>query len=215
MNELQEIAENVIAGNDKRVRELTQVAIDKGAQASEILEKGLLAGMNVVGQRFKEADMFIPEVILSARAMDAGIDVLRPLLMEGGNFQSLGCIVLGTVKGDIHEIGKNLVGILLRSVGFEVVDLGINVSPQTFIEKALEKNARLIAMSALLTVTMPAMKDIIVELKRQGLEAKIRTLVGGAVVNQKYADEIGADGYAPDAAGAVECAKSLMKSGGR
>lgn len=153
--------------------------------------------------------MFIPEVLLAAKAMTAAMDILKPLMLSAG-VQSTGSIVLGTVKGDIHEIGKNLVGVILSGAGFEVIDLGIDVPPQKFIEAAVREKAQLIGMSALLTVTMPSMKDTIDELKKAGLETEIKTMIGGAVVTQRYADEIGADGYAPDAPSALAKAKELL-----
>ncbi len=209
MTELEEIAQNLIEGNENEVGELTQRALAKGINVIEILNKGLLGGMNVVGERFKQAEMFIPEVLLAARAMNAGMNILKPLLLSAG-FRNVGSIVLGTVRGDIHEIGKNLVGIMLSGAGFEVIDLGVNVPPQRFIEVVVEKKAQLIGMSALLTVTMPAMKDTIDELKGAGLKTQIKTMIGGATVTQRYADEIGADGYAQDAVSAVSKAKELL-----
>ena len=210
MTRLEELAQNLIAGHRDKVEELTRLALAEGISTIEILDKGLMSGMNVVGERFKQAEMFVPEVLLAAKAMTAGTNILKPLL-AGTGFQNLGCVVLGTVKGDIHEIGKNLVGIMLTGAGFEVVDLGSNVPSQKFIEVAVEKKALLIAMSALLTVTMPAMEDTIEQLKSSGLETQIKTMIGGAIVTQQYADEIGADGYAPDAPSAVVRAKELLK----
>ena len=209
MTKLEELAKNVIEGQKDKVEELTRLALAEGISVTEILNKGLIGGMNVVGERFKQAEMFIPEVLLAAKAMNAGMDILKPLLLSAG-FRNVGSIVLGTVKGDVHEIGKNLVGIMLSGAGFEVTDLGANVPPQKFIEVVIEKKARLIGMSALLTVTMSAMKDTIDELKKVGLETQIKTMIGGATVTQRYADEIGADGYAQDAVSAVNKAKELL-----
>jgi len=210
MTKLEEIAESLIEGQKDKVKELTRLAVADGISVTEILNKGLIGGMDVVGERFKQADMFIPEVLLAAKAMTAGLDILTPLLLDT-DFQPLGTVVLGTVKGDIHEIGKNLVGVMLTGAGFEVIDLGEGVPPQKFIETAVERKAQLIGMSALLTMTMPFMKETIEELKKTGLETQIKTMIGGAPITQKYADEIGADGYARDAPSAVTKAKELLK----
>lgn len=209
MAELIEIAESLIEGQENRVEELIRMALDEGIDAGDIMSDGLLAGMDVVGKRFKEADMFIPEVMLSANAMIAGMDILKPLLFESST-QGLGKIVLGTVSRDVHKIGKNLVGIMLTGVGFDVIDLGEAVPPERFVESVIQEKAQLVAMSALLTMTMPFMKDTIDALKEAGLENRIKTLVGGATVTQKFADDIGADGYAPDAVSAAQKAKELL-----
>ena len=209
MTEFIEIAESLIEGQENRVEELIRMALDEGIDAGDIMSDGLLAGMDVVGERFKQADMFIPEVMLSANAMIAGMDILRPLLFEGGT-QGIGKVVLGTVSGDVHKIGKNLVGIMLTGVGFDVIDLGEGVPPEKFVESVIQEKAQLVAMSALLTMTMPFMKDTIDALKEAGLENRIKTLVGGATVTQKFADDIGADGYAPDAVSAAQKAKELL-----
>ena len=210
MNKLEELAKNLIEGQKDKVEELTRLALDEGVDATEILSKGLIGGMDIVGERFQQAEMFIPEVLRAAKAMHAAMDILMPLLL-GTGFQALGKVVLGTVKEDIHEIGKNLVGIMLSGAGFEVIDLGVGVPPQKFIEAAVENKAQLIGMSSLLTLTMPSMKDTIEELKKAGLENQIKTMIGGAVVTQRYADEIEADGYAQDAPSAVVKAKELLK----
>jgi 5-methyltetrahydrofolate--homocysteine methyltransferase len=209
MSKLEEMAESLIEGKEDKVAELTKMALDEGIGATEILNKGLITGMNVVGERFKEADIFIPEVMLAAKAMTAGMEILKPLLV-GSDSQRMGKVILGTVSGDVHKIGKNLVGIMLTGAGFEVIDLGEGVPPQKFIETVVGEQAPLIAMSALLTLTMPIMKETIDELKEAGLENQVKTLVGGATVNQQFADEIGADGYAPDAVSAVQKAKELL-----
>ena len=209
MNRLEEIFQNLIEGQKDKVEELTRLALAEGISVTQLLKEGLIGGMDIVGERFKQAEMFIPEVLLAAKAMNAGMNILKPLLLST-DFQTVGRVVLGTVKGDIHEIGKNLVGIMLSGGGFEVTDLGENVPPQKFIEVAMEKKAQLIGMSALLTVTMPFMKDTIAELGKAGLETRIKAMIGGATVTQKYADEIGADGYAPDAVSAVQKAKELL-----
>ena len=210
MNRLEVITQSLIEGEKDKVEELTRLALDDGISVEQILNEGLTGGMNIVGERFKQADMFIPEVLLAAKAMKAGTDILAPLLL-GTRFQNSAKVVLGTVKGDIHDLGKNLVGIMLSGAGFEVIDLGVNVPPQKFIEAAAEKEAQLVGLSALLTVTMPAMKDAIEELRKAGLETQVKTMIGGAPVTRQYADEIGADGYAKDAPSAVAKAKELLK----
>ncbi|MFC1940559.1 corrinoid protein [Chloroflexota bacterium] len=208
MSRLEEISQNLIEGQKDKVEELTRLALEDGISVEQILNEGLLGGMNIVGERFKQAEMFIPEVLLAANAMKAGMDVLAPLLL-GTDFQNLGKVVLGTVKGDMHDMGKNLVGIMLSGAGFEVIDLGVDVPPQKFIETAIENKAGLIGMSSLLTVTMPFLKTTIEELKKAGVK-NIKTIVGGATVTQRYADEIGADGYAKDAPSALAKAKELL-----
>ena len=191
------------------MEELTRLALDEGVVANEILSKGLLAGMDVVGERFKQGDMFIPEVLYSAKAMTGGMELLKPLL-AGDSSSRMGKVILGTVKGDIHDLGKNLVGIMLTCAGFEVVDLGVDVPPQRFCEAVSEEKAQLVGMSAMLTMTMPAMKVTIEELKKAGLGTQIKTIIGGATVTQRYADEIGADGYAKDAPSAMAAVKELL-----
>jgi len=207
---LGDIGQSLIEGQKDKVKELTQLALAEGIGVTEILNKGLIGGMNTVGERFKQAEMFIPEVLMAAKAMAAGMDILTPLLLDTGS-HTLGKVVMGTVKGDIHDIGKNLVGVMLRGAGLEVIDIGVDVPPQKFIEVAVGKKARLIGMSAMLTVTMPSMKDTIEELKKAGLETQIKTMIGGATVTQRYANEIGADGYARDASSAVDKAKELLR----
>ncbi len=207
---IEELAQSLIEGKKDRVEALTKQAMDSGVSIDEILNKGLIGGMDVVGERFKQADMFIPEVMLSAQAMKAGMALVMPLLKSAG-FRAQGKVILGTVKGDIHEIGKNLVGVMLNGAGFEVIDVGVDVPAKKFVEAATEQGAQIIAMSALLTVTMPAMRDTVEELKKAGLRSRVKTLIGGATVTQRYADEIGADGYARDAASAVLKARELVK----
>lgn len=209
MNELKEIGENLINGQAPKVRELTQAALDKGIEIERILKEGLIAGMTEVGERFKREEIYLPEVLFAARAMKAGMEVLEPLLLSAGA-QPRGKIVLGTVKGDVHDIGKNLVGIMLKGAGFEVIDLGVDIAPERFIDAAREQGARLIGMSALLGTTIPVMKSTIEALEAAGLKGEMRTMIGGAIVTQSYADRIGADGYAPDAASAVDKAKELL-----
>jgi len=203
------IAEALQRGDDAQVAALTAEALAAGAAAGEILQQGLLAGMNVVGERFRRREVFRPDVLLAARAMNAGLELLRPRLAREG-VPTQGRLVIGTVQGDLHDIGKNLVGILLKGAGFEVIDLGHDVRPEAFVNAALREGAPLIGMSALLTTTMPRMREVVELVKARGLQGKLRTIVGGAPVNADFAREIGADGYAPDAANAVERVKALL-----
>jgi 5-methyltetrahydrofolate--homocysteine methyltransferase len=209
---LAEIAENLLSGDDEKVAGLTQGAIDEGLPPKQILDSGLIAGMDTVGKRFKAHEIYLPEVLLAARAMQAGMDKLKPLLVKEG-IPSVGKVVLGSVRGDLHDIGKNLVGIMLKGAGFEVIDLGTDVAPERFVETASQHDATVIGMSALLTTTMPAMKDVVDLVKEQGLSEKIRTIVGGAPVSAEYAAEIGADAHGFDATNAVERVKVLIGVG--
>ena len=207
MADLQALADALIKGDRDKTAELTQAALDEGVSPQEVLDGGLVAGMNVVGQRFKANEIYVPEVLIAARAMHAGMDVLKPKLEEAG-VEPFGTVVLGTVKGDLHDIGKNLVGMMLTGAGLNVVDIGTDVAPDEFAEKCKGASADICAMSALLTTTMPQMAQVIEALKDAGVEAK--TIIGGAPVTQNYADEIGANGYAPDAASAVDLVKELL-----
>jgi 5-methyltetrahydrofolate--homocysteine methyltransferase len=209
MADLNAIAENLINGKADEVKNLVQAAADEGVAPGEILNEGLIKGMNVVGERFKNNIFYVPEVLIAARAMKAGMAILTPLLSDAG-VEPLGKIILGTVKGDLHDIGKNLVAMMLEGAGFQVIDLGIDVPPEKFIEAVNDSGAQVVAMSALLTTTMPSMKTTIDAMKEAGLEGKIKTLIGGAPVTQRYADEIGADGYARDAASGADVAKELL-----
>ena len=209
MDTLQAIAESLKEGQAAKVKELTQAALDEGMSASDVLDNGLIAGMTVVGKLFKENEVFLPEVMMSAKAMDAGMTVLEPILLKGGKRESKGKIVLGTVQGDVHSIGKNLVGICLRGAGFDVTDLGVNIPTEKFVEAA-KNGAQIIGMSALLTTTMQHMEPVIEALDKAGLKDKVKTIIGGCIVTQQYADSIGADGYATDAGSAVDKAKELM-----
>jgi len=207
MANLEGLSQSVIAGKEAQVKEQTKAMIDSGADPLEIINQGLIAGMNVVGARFKNGEMFVPEVLMSAKSMAAGIELVKPLIADK-DMPSKGKIILGTVKGDLHDIGKNLVGMMLESGGFKVVNLGIDIAPEKFVAAVKEHNPDVVAMSALLTTTMLHMKDTIELIKEEGL--KIKCIVGGAPISQDFADEIGADGFAPDAASAVElCAKLL------
>jgi 5-methyltetrahydrofolate--homocysteine methyltransferase len=194
-------------GEDQRVGKLTRQAIDDGIEAKTILDDGLIAGMAVVGERFKAHEIFLPEVLLAARAMYAGMDRLKPLLIAEG-IPSLGKVVIGSVQGDLHDIGKNLVGIMLRGAGFEVIDLGNDVAPERFVETAKAEGAPVIGMSALLTTTMPVMKKVVELVQAEG--GSIRIIVGGAPVSKEWAAEIGADAYGFDAANATDEVKRLI-----
>lgn len=207
MSDLQPIADALIKGDRNTVVELTQKAIDAGVGPADILQQGLIAGMNIIGVRFKNNEVYVPEVLIAARAMHGGLDVLEPHLKSSG-VEPVAIVVLGTVKGDLHDIGKNLVGMMLQGGGLKVVDAGIDVSPEKFVAAVQESGANLVALSALLTTTMPQMPEIIKAIKEAGLNVK--TMVGGAPVTQSFADEIGADGYAPDAASAADKALELV-----
>jgi 5-methyltetrahydrofolate--homocysteine methyltransferase len=209
MSILEQIAENLEKGESEKVSELTEQAIGEKLSAKDILDNGLIAGMSVVGKKFENREMFLPEVLLSAKAMYAGMDLLRPLFIKEG-IQSSGKVVVGTVRGDVHDIGKNLVGIMLRGAGYEVVDLGKDVAPEDFVEAAKKEGAKAIGMSALLTTTMPVMKEVIELLGKENLRDSVKIIIGGAPVSQDYADHIGADAYGYDAANAVLCAKRLV-----
>ncbi|MBU2453806.1 MAG: corrinoid protein [Proteobacteria bacterium] len=198
----------LISGDTEQVCTLVQKEIEKGTQASEILNIGLIAGMDIVGEKMQSGDMFIPEVLMSARSMNEAVAILKPLLTED-EMSTAGHIVIGTVKGDLHDIGKNLVSMMIESSGFEVTDLGVDVSPDAFVKAVQEKKATIVALSALLTTTMPMMQQTIDALVESGLRDKVKIIVGGAPVNQDFADKIGADGYAPDAGSASKLAKQL------
>ena len=209
MVNLVEISEALINGKAPVVVDLVNKALSEGTSPQEILNKALIPGMDVVGKKFKANEFYVPEVLVAARAMQGGLNILKPLLAEAG-VKQIGTVVVGTVKGDLHDIGKNLVAMMLEGAGFKVVDLGIDVPPEKFVSAAVDNNAQVIGMSALLTTTMPSMKNTVEALRVAGLSDKIKTLIGGAPVTQKYADEIGATGYSPDAASAVEKAKEVI-----
>ena len=206
---LGKMAESLIAGKIDEVVDLTKQALDGGAAPVDILDQGLLAGMDVVGKRFKAEEMFIPEVLRCAKCMHGAMEILRPLLAETGA-ESIGTLIIGTVKGDLHDIGKNLVSMMFEGAGFNVVDLGIDKEPQVFVDAIKEHNAKLIGMSALLTTTMPKMGETINAIKEAGLRDQVKILVGGAPITAAFAKEIGADGYASNAASAVEKGKELI-----
>jgi 5-methyltetrahydrofolate--homocysteine methyltransferase len=209
MADLQKIADAVIAGNREEVAQLTKAAVDEGVSPSDVITQGLIAGMAVVGTKFKANEFYVPEVLIAARAMHAGMDIVKPLLAETGA-KPRGVVVIGTVKGDLHDIGKNLVSMMLEGGGWEVIDLDVDVAPEKFVEAVSEKAPQLVALSALLTTTMPSMKDTIDALSAAGVRDNVKVVIGGAPVTQEYADEIGADGYAPDAASAVDKANELV-----
>jgi corrinoid protein of di/trimethylamine methyltransferase len=206
---LNQISDSLQKGEHQNVADLTKQALEEKLSPKQILDDGLISGMNVVGDKFKRHVIFLPHVLLAAKAMYAGMDLLKPLMIQEG-IKPVGKIVIGSVKGDLHDIGKNLVGIMLKGAGFEVVDLGNDVPPEKFVETAKSENALAIGMSALLTTTMSGMKDVIDILKAEGLYGKIKVVIGGAPVNNEYAAEIGADSYAYDGMNAVETIKSFI-----
>jgi 5-methyltetrahydrofolate--homocysteine methyltransferase len=206
---LTEISEKLISGDITGVGELVQAAIDAGETPSVILNEGLVRGMDIVGEKMNRSELFIPEVLRCARAMNAGIKLLKPLLGEG-DLHSAGKIVIGTVQGDLHDIGKNLVTMMLESAGFEVVNMGVDISPEVFVQTALAESADIVAISALLTTTVPMIKKTIDAFVETGLRNKLKIIVGGAPLTPEFADQIGADGYAADAGSAAKLAKSLI-----
>ena len=208
MDKLLEISEFLQKGRRKQVVKLVQEALDEGISAGDILNNALLHGMNIVGDKFKKEEVFVPEVLVAARCMSEGIEVLKPHLQEGET-NKLGKAVIGTVKGDKHDIGKNLVKIMLEGKGIEVIDLGIDVTAETFIEKAKEENVDIICCSALLTTTMDEMEKVVRLVKEENLDVKV--MIGGAPVNQDFCDAIGADYYTDDAASASDVAKAILE----
>ncbi len=209
MPDLKQLYEAVVNGDAKASQSITQQALAEGIDPLKLVNEYMVPAMDEVGRKFESNEYFVPELLISARAMKAALDLIRPLLTARGD-QPVGRVAIGTVKGDLHDIGKNLVASLLEGGGFEVIDLGVNVAPEKFIETVQHKNANIIAMSALLTTTMPAMKTTIEALKQAGVRAKVKVLIGGAPITQKYADEIGADGYSENAVGAVALAKKAV-----
>ena len=209
MPDLKQLYESVVSGDAKKTQALTQQALAEGVDPLKLVNDYMVPAMDEVGRRFEANEYFVPELLISARAMKAALEIIRPLLTARGD-QPLGRVAIGTVKGDLHDIGKNLVGSLLEGGGFEVIDLGVNVTPEKFIATINEKKANIIAMSALLTTTMPSMKTTIDALKQAGVREKVKVLIGGAPITQKYADEIGADGYSENAVGAVALAKKAV-----
>ena len=206
---LEKIFEGILDGNANLVVAEVQKALDAGMGPADILNQGMIAAMGEVGRLFEEGEYFVPEMLIAARAMQKGLEILKPYLTEA-DVQSPGKVAIGTVKGDLHDIGKNLVAMMLEGAAFEVIDLGADVSPERFIQAVNENGAQIIAMSALLTTTMPNMKNSIEALKEAGLRDKVKVMIGGAPVTQNYADQIGADGFAEDASRAVAKARSLL-----
>ena len=207
MADLKTLSDAIIKGDQNTAVEITKQALTEGTAAKSILDDGLIAGMDVVGARFKKNEVYIPEVLIAARAMKMAMEILEPELVKAG-VEPIGTLAIGTVQGDLHDIGKNLVAMMLKGAGFEVVDLGVDVGPEKFVEQAKAKGIQLIGMSALLTTTMPGIEKTVKALKDAGLSTKV--IIGGAPVTQDYADKIGADGYASDAASAVDMTKSLV-----
>ncbi|MEW6742494.1 MAG: corrinoid protein [Planctomycetota bacterium] len=209
MDILQQIAQSLQHGEAEEVHSLTRQAIAQKLPAADILNQGLIAGMNVVGEKFRVHEIFLPDVLLAAKAMTAGTELLKPLLVAG-EVPSRGKVVVGSVQGDLHDIGKNLVGIMLKGAGFEVIDLGHDVAPARFLEAAVREGAGVIGLSALLTTTMMVMRIVVELVKERKLQGRLKVIVGGAPVSQEFAREIGADAYGYDAANAVERVKTLM-----
>lgn len=214
MGVLERIATGIIEGDADSVHDLARQAVDEKMPAVDVLNKGLVAGMNVVSELYKNNEIFIPEVLVSAKAMKAGMEIIRPLLVEA-QVESRGRVILGTVQGDLHDIGKNIVAMLLEGAGFDIIDLGADVPIDKFVESAQSEGADIIGMSALLTTTMINMRTTIEELEKKELKPGVKVMIGGAPITQAFADDIHADGYAPDAAEAVDLALSLMGPGPR
>lgn len=206
MTDLKQLYEAIVKGDAKTAHDVTQQALAEGIDPLTLVNSHMVPAMDEVGRRFECSEYFVPELLISARAMKAALELIRPLLTARGD-KPLARIAIGTVKGDLHDIGKNLVASLLEGGGFEVIDLGVNVTPERFLQTVKEKNANIIAMSALLTTTMPAMKTTIDALRQAGVRDQVKVLIGGAPITQKYAEEIGADGYSENAVGAVALAK--------
>ncbi len=211
MADLQAISEALQKGKANDVKEMVQAAVDEGVSARKILEEGMMAGMDVVGEKFKNNEIYVPEVLIAARAMNAGITILRPLLVDE-DVKPVGTVVIGTVKGDLHDIGKNLVKMMMEGKGFNVVDLGSDVAAETFVSAAQENNAQIICCSALLTTTMTEMKNVVAAAESAGIRDKVKIMVGGAPVTDQFCESIGADAYTPDAASAAEKAVEVVKA---
>jgi len=209
MVDLNVISEALQRGDAEKVEELVKKALEENLTPKKILEDGLIKGMDIIGTKFKKNEVYVPEVLIAARAMHAGMGILKPKLIETG-VKNIGKVAIGTVKGDLHDIGKNLVKMMLEGAGFEVIDLGIDVSPDKFVEAVKEHKPNIIGMSALLTTTMVNMAEVIKALEAAGLRDKVKIMIGGAPITQNYTDQIGADGYSPDAASAVDKAKIFI-----
>ena len=213
MSTIQEISKAIETGKMKLVKELVPKAIEEGCSAQEILNDGLLHGMNIIGGRFSRNEAFVPEVLVSARAMNKGIELIKPLLAEEGN-EPIGKACIGTVQGDLHDSGKNLVKMMLEGKGFEVIDLGTDVAPENFVNAAIENNCDIICCSALLTTTMHVMEDVVKAAEAAGIRDRVKIMIGGAPVNEEFCKQIGADGYTVDAASAADLALSFVQYGG-
>lgn len=211
MSILTDISENLQKGKAKVVKELVQQAIDEGIPVQQILNDGLLAGMDVVGEKFKNNEVFVPEVLVAARAMNMGAQLLKPLMQETG-VEAKGKVCIGTVRGDLHDIGKNLVKMMMEGKGLEVIDLGTDVSPETYVQTAIDQNCQIICCSALLTTTMNTMEEVVKKVEEAGIHDKVKIMVGGAPVTQTFCDQIDADCYTPDAASAADAAVAICKS---
>ena len=209
MSIVMEISEALQKGRAKLIKELVPNALAEGISPKAILEDGLLAGMNMVGERFRNNEVFVPEVLVAARAMNTGAELLKPALTDAG-VQTKGKVCLGTVKGDLHDIGKNLVRLMFEGKGLEVIDLGVDVAPEAFAKTAMENDCKIIACSALLTTTMPAMAEVVTAVKDAGIRNQVKIMIGGAPVTDQFCHEIGADAYTPDAASAAEKAIELL-----
>ncbi len=208
---LTEISENLQSGKAKIVKELVQQALDAGIPVKQILDEGLLSGMNIIGKKFKNNEVFVPEVLVAARAMNHGVAVLKPHLVDA-NVQAIGRVCIGTVQGDLHDIGKNLVKMMMEGKGIEVIDLGTDVPPATFIDTAREQGCQIICLSALLTTTMGMMKEVVDAAEKAGLRDQVKIMVGGAPVTDAFCEQIGADAYTPDAASAADRAVELLSA---
>lgn len=211
MSILEEISEFLQKGKRKNVKALIEQALEEGIDPKIILKEGLMSGMSIIGGKFKREEVFVPDVMMAARAMNVGLSILEPKLVEAGN-EPIGRVVIGTVQGDLHDIGKNLTAMLLKGAGFEIYDMGVDVSAEVFLEKAEEVNADIIGLSALLSTTMSQMKEVIDLLKEKNLRDKYIVMIGGAPITNEFAEEIGADYYTPDAASAAEVAKKAVES---
>jgi len=211
MPDFSKLYDAILNGDEKQALQLTKAALSDGADPGELITQGMIPAMDEVGRLFEAQEYFIPEMLLASRAMKTALDPIRPLLAAAGT-QPTGRIVLGTVKGDLHDIGKNLVGSMLEGAGFEVFDVGIDIPPEKFVEAIRDKNPHILALSALLTVTMPEMKKVIDALIQAGIRDQVKVMIGGAPVSRKFADEIGTDGYGENASSAVSIARALMAS---
>jgi len=207
--DLNELSLLVQKGNAKKAKQFVIDALEQNISAERILNEGLIDGMSIIGAKFKNNEVFVPEVLIAARAMNSGMDILAPILTETG-IEPLGKAIIGTVKGDLHDIGKNLVKMMFKGAGIDVIDLGVDVSAETFVDKAEEVGAKIVCMSSLLTTTMPYMKTIIDEFEKRGIRDKYVLMVGGAPITENFAKQIGANLYTPDAATAAEAAKNIL-----